>query len=463
MATASLRLPFPSRSHSEREFLPAALEIIETPASPAGRSIAGAIIAFFVLALIWAVLGWVDIVATAPGKIVPTGRSKVIQPLDSGIVHAIHVQNGQMVKAGDLLIELDPTESEADRNRLAGELLAARLEAARLEAMLSGAPDPSATFVAPPGTDPAQVALSRQLVGSAMAEFWAKLAGLDQQAAQHEANRVAVAATIEKLNSVLPLLREQLAMRKVFYERNVGSKLDYLDAQERVFEMERDLAVQRSRLSEAQAAAAADAELRRETEAERRRSWLAALADAQVKVQALVQDFVKADERMRRQVLSAPIDGVVQQLAVHTIGGVVKPADTLLVLVPTDSGLEIEAVIANADIGFVHPGQSAKIKVDTFTFTRYGLIDGKLLSVSPDSTPQEAGASDAPDPRSRSREPGFTARVGLDRTSMKIGDQVVPLRPGMAVTVEVNTGERRIIDYLLSPLLRYTQESMRER
>src|SRR5580765_504517 len=400
MATASLRLPLPSRAHSEREFLPAALEIIETPASPAGRSIAGAIIAFFVLALIWAVLGWVDIVATAPGKIVPTGRSKVIQPLDSGIVHAIHVQNGQMVKAGDLLIELDPTESEADRNRLAGELLAARLEAARLEAMLSGAPDPSATFVAPPGTDPAQVALSRQLVGSAMAEFSAKLAELDQQAAQHEANLVAVAATIEKLNAVLPLLREQLDMRKVFYERNVGSKLDYLDAQERVLEMERDLAVQRSRLSEAQAAAAADAESRRETEAERRRSWLAALADAQVKVQALVQDFVKADERMRRQVLSAPIDGVVQQLAVHTIGGVVKPADTLLVLVPTDSKLEIEAVIANADIGFVHPGQSAKIKVDTFTFTRYGLIDGKLLSVSPDSTP-EAGVNDAPDARTR--------------------------------------------------------------
>jgi hemolysin D len=117
----------------------------------------------------------------------------------------------------------------------------------------------------------------------------------------------------------------------------------------------------------------------------------------------------------------------------------VKPADTLLVLVPMDSRLEIKAVIANADIGFVHPGQSAKIKVDTFTFTRYGLIDGRLLSVSPDSTP-EAGASDAP---GRSREPGFTARVGLDRTSMKIGDQVVA---GMAVTVEINTGERRIID-----------------
>ena len=460
MIAASRRLPFFSRSHYEREFLPAALEIIETPASPAGRTIAGAIIAFFVLALTWSVLGWVDIVATAPGKIVPTGRSKVVQSLDSGIVHAIHVQNGQMVKAGDLLIELNPTESQADRNRLAGELLAARLEAARLQVMLSGAPDPAAAFVAPPGADPTQVALSRQLVDSAMAAFWAKLAELDQQAAQSEANRVAVAATIEKLNAVLPLLREQLDMRQSLYERNVGSKLAYLEAQERMLEMERDLAVQRSRLSEAQAAAAVVAESRRETEAERRRSWLEALADAQARVQTLAQDLVKANDRMKRQVLPAPIDGVVQQLAVHTIGGVVKPADTLLVLVPTDSQLEIEAVIANADIGFVHPGQSAKIKVDTFTFTRYGLIDGNLLSVSPDSTP-DAAASDAPGVRSR--EPGFTARVGLDRTSMKIGDQVVPLRPGMAVTVEINTGERRIIDYLLSPLLRYTQESMRER
>src|SRR5262245_59642443 len=176
MVAAAPKLSLISRTSYEREFLPAALEIIETPASPAGRATAGAIIAFFVLALTWSVFGWVDVVATAPGKIVPTGRSKVIQSLDSGIVHAIHVQNGQMVKAGSLLIELDPTESEADRSRLGGELLAARLEAARLEVMLSGSPDPAAAFVVPAGADPAQVALSRQLIQSAMAEFWAKLA-----------------------------------------------------------------------------------------------------------------------------------------------------------------------------------------------------------------------------------------------------------------------------------------------
>ena len=136
MVAASRGQPFLTRSRHEREFLPAALEIIETPASPAGRAIAGAIIAFFVLALTWSVFWRVDIVATAPGKIVPTGRTKVIQPLGGGIVRAIHVQNGQTVRSGDVLIELDPTESGADRTRLAGELLTARLEAARLEAML---------------------------------------------------------------------------------------------------------------------------------------------------------------------------------------------------------------------------------------------------------------------------------------------------------------------------------------
>src|SRR5262249_27625878 len=154
-------------------------------------------------------------------KIVPTGRSKVIQPLDGGIVRAIHVQNGDSVKAGDVLIELDPTQSDADRNRLAGELVVARLEAARLEAMLAPSGDPQSAFSAPVEADPAQVALARRLLASAAAEFHAKLSELDRQAAREEANRGAVAATIDKFETVLPLLRQELDMRRVLFERNV--------------------------------------------------------------------------------------------------------------------------------------------------------------------------------------------------------------------------------------------------
>src|SRR4051794_7792103 len=235
------RLPVPARARDEREFLPASLEIIETPASPAGRAIAGTIIVFFAIALIWAIFGHVDIVATALGKVVPSGRSKVIQPLSGGIVRAINVQNGDTVRAGDVLIELDSTESDADRNRLAGQLMAARVEAARLKAMLSAPADPETAFSAPSNADPAEIALNRQLISTAMTEFDAKLAELDRQAAREEANHRAVSATIEKMETVLPLLREQLEMRRTLFERNVGSKLAYLDAQERVVEMEREL------------------------------------------------------------------------------------------------------------------------------------------------------------------------------------------------------------------------------
>jgi hemolysin D len=461
--TAAVRtLAPPRRSHEERDFLPAALEIIETPASPAGRAIGGAIIAFLLVALAWAVFGRVDIVATAPGKIVPAGRSKVIQPLDRGIVRAIHVQDGQSVLAGEVLIELDPTESEADRARLAGELLASRLDVARLEALLSAGFDPLVAFAAPAGAGPKQIDLARQFVASAAAESKAQLAALDDQAAQREANRATVAASIEKMQAMLPLLRQQRDMRKTLFDRQIGSKLLYLETQARVIEMEGELVVQRGRLAEAVAAAKAAVETRRETEAERRRGWLATLAEAQTKVQSLAQDLVKADQRRKEQVLLAPIDGVVQQLAVHTIGGVVRPADPLLVLVPHDSKLEIEAIVANADIGFVHAGQPAKVKVATFPFTRYGLIDGRLLSVSSDAVSSRPDSRANEDPAT-GREPSFTARISLDREVIAVGDRLVALKPGMAVTVEIDTGRRRIIDYLLSPLLRYSHESLRER
>jgi hemolysin D len=229
-----------------------------------------------------------------------------------------------------------------------------------------------------------------------------------------------------------------------------------------VIEMERELVVQRGQLAEAEAAAKAAVQTRRETEANRRRGWLAALAEAQTKAQSLAQDLVKADQRRKEQVLLAPIDGVVQQLAVHTIGGVVRPADPLLVLVPHDSKLEIEAIVANTDIGFVHAGQPAKVKVATFPFTRYGLIDGRLLSVSSDAVPSRPD-SRANEDSTSDREPSFIARIALDREVIAVGDRLVALKPGMAVTVEIDTGRRRIIDYLLSPLLRYSHESLRER
>ena len=208
------------------------------------------------------------------------------------------------------------------------------------------------------------------------------------------------------------------------------------------------------------------------TNAEYRRTLYDDLGKVEPKAAGLAQDVIKAEQRTKLQALTAPIDGVVQQLAVHTVGGVVTPAQPLLVLVPVDSHLEIEAMVSNHDIGFVEPGQQAEIKVATFNFTRYGLLHGRVLSVSQDAIirdrQQDRSNDRSPGPQNETSEPkgqelNYSARVSLDRTQMQIDNRLVNLSPGMAVTVEIKTGSRRILNYLLSPLLRYGQETLRER
>ena len=213
-----------------------------------------------------------------------------------------------------------------------------------------------------------------------------------------------------------------------------------------------------------------------QTRAEYEHKLLTDLADAEQKVAELTEDAVKADRKMEEQLLRAPIDGTVQQLAVHTLGGVVTPAQQLMVIVPKKSRLEVQAMVSNRDIGFVQAGQSAEIKIDTFDFTRYGLLQGKVLNVSqdaivrdkpaaPDKTPPSTPTSGALATTSepQGQELVYAARVSLDRTQMQVEDKLVNLTPGMAVTVEIKTNQRRLIEFLLSPLLRYKRESLRER
>jgi hemolysin D len=469
---------FPVVRHSGRhgpelEFLPAALEIVETPASPVGRAIAAAIILFFAAAILWATLGRVDVIATAPGKIVPSGRSKVVQPFATGVVRAIDVRDGEEVQAGQVLVELDPTMDDAERDRLAAELLAARLDAARLKAAIQPGEDAAARFVPPAGASAQQIELQQTLLVSQVEEQRAKLANLDRQIAQNTDNRAAVAATVQKLIVAIPLLRQRAEARKYLADKQVGSKLQYLEVEQDLVEHEQELQVQQARLAEAGAGLAALGEQRHQTEAEYFRSTLADLSQAEEKAASLQQELVKAREQARLQTLTAPVAGTVQQLAVHTVGGVVTPAEALMVIVPADSHLEIEAMVSNRDIGFVHAGEPAEIKVDTFNFTRYGLLHGEVTNISqdaitrdkaPEKQDSDAGVgalADSSEPKGQ--ELVYAARVSLDRTAMPIDGKMVKLSPGMAVTVEIKTGSRRVIGYLLSPLLRYQQAALRER
>ena len=478
MASANQNLiPFPRRpvrrTDYELAFLPAALEIAETPPSPVGRAVGATIIGIFCFALAWATFGKVDIVATATGKIIPSGRTKLIQPLETGVVRAINVHEGQLVRAGESLIELDPTMTAAEQGHFKADLIGARLDIARLQAALSGKGDPLANFHPPEGATAAQIEMHRQFLISQTTEQRAKLAELDRQTSQKDAERSTVEANIAKLEATIPPLQERVDTRKYLFDKQLGSKLNYLTEYQDLVSQQQDLVIQQSKLKEAEAAVAAFKETRDRTAAEFRRTLYDELAKAEQKAAGIAQDVIKADRRTKLQDLVAPVDGVVQQLAVHTVGGVVTPAQVLAVVVPQDSHLEIEAMLSNDDVGFVHAGQDAEIKVHTFNFTRYGVLHGKVLSVSPDTISRDGRDVAESRPRAPNTSEGgqqqgaddlvYAARVSLDERQLKAEDRVVDLGPGMAVTVEMKTGSRRIIGYLLSPLARYEHDVLRER
>jgi hemolysin D len=458
------------RREAEIAFLPAALEIAETPPSPVGRAIGASIIAVFCVALAWASLGSVDIVATSIGKIVPGGRTKLIQPFDTGVVRAVHVRDGQSVKAGDVLIELDPTMTEADQERQESDLVSTELDAARLRAAL--ADNPLASFRPPQGATAAQIETHRQLLISERAEQNAKLSAIDRQLSQKEAERGTTSASVSKIQATIPVLQERVDIHKSLLDKGLASKVVYLTELQDLVGLQQDVTVQKSRLREADAAIALLKETSEKTTAEYRRTVYDALSKAEQKVASLKQDVIKAEKRTKLQRLTAPVDGVVQQLAVHTVGGVVTPAQVLAVVVPTEAPLEIEAMVSNRDIGFVHAGQKVEIKVDTFNFTRYGLLHGEVISLSSDAIARDkqqaasnnrAAGAETGTSEPRGRELEYAARISLDRTDMQVDDKLVKLGPGMAVTVEIKTGSRRIISYLLSPLAKYKRDSLRER
>lgn len=468
------RAPKPRRE--ELEFLPAALEIVETPASPLGRIVAVTLMAFFTIAVGWAWFGHIDIIATAQGKVVPVGRVKVIQPLETGMVTAIRVKDGDRVVEGQVLVEFDRTVSTAERNRVRHDLLRAKLDVARLTALRAGLEtgNQPVGFVPPSDAPPYEVERTRATMLAQANQQVAKISALDQQIEQKAAEASQIAAVLAKLTDGLPFVKEAAEVREKAMKLEYGNRIAHIEAQLKLNEQTHELIVQQRRAVESAAARQALEWQREQTKSEYVRAIMSELSEAEPKAAQFSEDLIKAEKRMQDQVLRAPIAGTVQQLVLHTIGGVVTPAQALMVVVPSGAeSIEVEAMIQNKDIGFVHDGDPAEIKIDTFNFTKYGLLHGRVISVSQDAIMREKPATQVNADRqsgqgARSSEPPgqemiFAARVSLKKTSMQIDERLVNLSPGMAVTVEIKTGQRRVIEYVLSPLLRYRQESLRER
>jgi hemolysin D len=418
------------------EFLPSALEIEATPPSPLRRAVVWIIFAITVGAIAWSCLGRVDEVAVARGKVIPDGRVKVIQPIEAGVIREIHVQEGERVREGQLLIELDPTIKGAESESATRMLAIHQAERTRLERELRGRDSA--------GASPVQ----RELKEAREAEYAAREESLRLVITQRDNALRAAEAILTKMERTYPLVKEQEGSYRTLFNQGVMARNDLLEKQKEYHAAEQELEAQRRIVQQARESLE---EARRNLEAlrrERQRTILSDIVERDKSISSLEGEVIKARKMVEMERLVSPVAGTVHGLAAYTIGGVVTPAQPVVTIVPDGTPLVVEAMALNKDIGFLKVGQEAEVKLDTFPFQKYGTVKGKVLAISPDAFDDEKLG------------PVYRIKVALERTSLAVNGRQTPVSPGMTAAVEVKTGKRRIIEFFLSPVIKYANESL---
>jgi len=448
--------PRADRSSEEAAFLPAHLELIDTPLAAAPRWTLRLIMALFACTAIWACVGKVDIVAVAPGRTVPGGRTKVIQPIETAVVHRILVTDGDHVSKGQLLVELDATAADAESSKAREALLDARAAVWRTTALIgaidSGAIDSGGALAARPDElPPERRDAAQQLASGQYAAYNAKVHGLEAMLSQREAELRTVESAIVPLQQYLDISRTKVADYESLLSKNYVPRQEYLLRKQERINAERDLAQQQSRRQELKSAIVGAREELALHRSDTRQQLLDERRKAGEQIGQLEPEVARTAQRRALMQLRSPVDGTVQALDIHTVGGVVTPAQKLLSVVPDDDPVEVEATVLNGDIGFVRAGQSVAVKIDSFPYTRYGYLEGTVASVSHDAIQDEKLGL------------VYKARVKLAKSSLMADGTRVTLGAGMTLAAEIRTGKRTIAEYLSGPLTRAGSEAMRER
>lgn len=440
------------RTRDELAFQPAVLELTESPASPVPHLVMRLTVAIFLILLLWAAVGKLDIVATASGKVVSDSRTKTIQAVETSIVRKVYVTDGQKVRRGQTLVELDAVGVRADTQKAEATLVSASLRAARsaLQAASISAGE-LGVLRRPPGVSDAEFAEAKRLARSEFDAYAAKSDGLRSSIDQRIAEKNTTERSVPAMRAYAKIASDRVSDYKRLLEKNYVSRQEYLMREQDRINADRDLAAQENRVIELSAATDVAkkelASMRRETSVR----WLDDERQARDQMAELQGELAHARERGASMTLTSPVDGTVQALATHTVGGVVTPAQALLSVVPTAEPLEVEAMILNHDIGFVRTGQEAVVKIESFPYTKYGYIQGEVTSVSHDAIKDEKLGL------------VFPVRVRLARQSMFIDGTNISVTPGMAVSLDVMTGKRTVLEYLLEPVKVHLSESLHER
>lgn len=414
----------PSLRAHEAEFLPAVLALQHKPISPTARWVARLLMLLLIILLLWSIFGHIDITVDAQGKIIPDGQTKIITAVQIATVKAILVSDGQQVRAGQPLIQLDSSALEDERIKDLADWQMATLQGARARALIAALHSRQPPRMAEvPG-------VSRVLWNEAAAHLQGQW--FDFNARQDRLN-----ADIARYSAALPLARHIAEDYAVLATTHDVANTDALSKEQAEVDLQGQLEGARTQL------AALVAETRKNAEEDLTQATKEA-ADASA-------DAARVLVEINQMVLRSPVDGTVQQLQVHTVGAAVPAAQSLMQIVPRNNSAVMEAMLADKDVGFVHTGQNAEVKVDAFDYTKYGIVPASVSVVSRDAIEdQKKGLQ-------------YAVRVTLLHPTLNVDGVQRALDPGMSGTVEILTGRRRVIEYFLSPLIRHATGSLHER
>ena len=441
------------------KFQPALIRLQHTAPNPLGRWVLWAVLAFIAAIFIWALVGKLDIVAVAEGKLVPATYVKIVQPTESGVVKEILVREGQSVMAGQVLMRMDAALSDSDLKNLTQDQQLKRLAVRRIESQLAGLP-----FLRQSG-DPSH--LWAQVDAQHRANTASYNNALDQEkAALAKAKNDLVAATEvrKKLVATLPHYIEQEAAFAKLHKDGFAGKIMATDKERERIEKQQDLKAQESIIESA-----------KNTISQSERKIAQISADYQKQLQAerfdVVGQLEKAEAELAKQThkhqyleLKAPQTGIIKDLATHTIGTVASPGTILMTLVPQNETLRAEVWVKNDDAGFVRPEQRARIKLNPFAFQKYGLVEGEVTQVSADASEQGSDIGAASQGKGRSGAPlAYKTIISLKSQTLNTTEAKHKLSPGMQVQAEIHLGTRTVMEYFLSPVQKAWHEAGRER
>lgn len=440
------------------EFSPPLLRLQMESPNPLGQKVLRILLALLVALLLWAILGRLDIVAVAEGKLIPASYVKIVQPAESGIVKEILVKEGQGVKAGQVLMRMDTLISEADTKSIEADYQRKRLALRRIQAELSGIPFKSEANDPPDLAQEikAQFRANRASFEAALAEERSRLIKAKQELAAAEQIK-------RKLEETLPHYRDQdKAYEKLVKDGFAGSLMGSDKRRERV-EKEQELQTQFFLIESARASILQSEKKLTQIDSDYRRQLHAERNDIQGQFDKLAQEVAKQNHKQSLLELKAPQGGVVKDLATHTAGTVVQPGTILLTLVPRDEILRAEVWVSNEDIGFVREGQPVKLKFAAFPFQKYGMIEGTVEHVSADAADSNTANASQNDQSKKTQPLLYKALVRLKDMALAMDGQRFALSAGMQTNAEIWLGDRTVMEYLLSPVRKAWHEAARER